>query len=122
VGEVHDYLRDRLTALVAAGLDPERICLDPGIGFGKSHEHNITLSANCRRFHDLRRPLLVGHSRKGFIAKLIGDKLADRIAGTIGVACSLAAQGVQIIRVHDVRAVREAMLLFEATGGLEFKL
>jgi dihydropteroate synthase len=118
VGEVHDFLGDRLEALVAAGLDRERICLDPGIGFGKTHEHNITLVANCRCFHDLARPLLVGHSRKGFIAKLIGDKSADRTAGTIGVACSLAVQGVQIIRVHDVRAVREALVLFDATGGI----
>jgi dihydropteroate synthase len=120
VGEVHEFLRDRLEALVAAGLDRQRICLDPGIGFGKTHEHNITLVANCRRFHDLGRPLLVGHSRKGFIGKLIGDKSADRTAGTIGVACSLAAQGVQILRVHDVRAVREALVLFEATGGAFF--
>jgi dihydropteroate synthase len=64
-------------------------------------------------------PLLVGHSRKGFIARLIGDKEADRTAGTLGIACSLAAQGVQILRVHDVRAVREALMLFEAAGGID---
>jgi dihydropteroate synthase len=61
----------------------------------------------------------VGHSRKGFIGKVLGDKDADRTSGTIGVALSLARQGVQVIRVHDVQPVREALLLFEATGGID---
>jgi dihydropteroate synthase len=119
VREIFDYLRARRDALVAAGIDSNRIALDPGIGFGKSHQHNLTLLANCHRFHDLGSPLVVGHSRKGFIGKVLGDKAADRTAGTIGVALSLAAQGVQIIRVHDVKPVREALLLFEATGGID---
>ena len=101
-----------------AYFEPERIALDPGIGFGKTHEHNLTLLANCRRFHDLGCPLLLGPSRKGFIGKVLGDKAADRTAGTVGVALALAAQGVQIIRVHDVLPVRQALLLFEASGGL----
>jgi dihydropteroate synthase len=118
VAEVHDYLRERRDALIAAGIDRERICLDPGIGFGKTHEHNITLMASCWRFHDLGCPLLVGHSRKAFVGKLIGDKTADRTAGTIGAALALARQGVQIVRVHDVAAIRHALILFEACGGL----
>jgi dihydropteroate synthase len=117
VDEVHQFLRERRDALVASGIDRERICLDPGIGFGKTNQHNITLMANCRRFHDLGCPLLVGHSRKAFIGKLIGDKTADRTAGTIGGALALAAQGVQIIRAHDVAAVRQALILFEGCGG-----
>lgn len=117
VAEIHEYLRQRRDALVAAGIDRERICLDPGIGFGKTHEHNITLMANCWRFHDLGCPLLVGHSRKGFIGKLIGDEKSDRTAGTIGGALALARQGVQILRVHDVAAVRQALAVFEACGG-----
>jgi dihydropteroate synthase len=122
VAEIRSFLWRRVESLCAAGIDRARLCVDPGIGFGKTHEHNLTLMANCWRLHELGMPLLVGHSRKGFIARLIGDKEADRAAGTIGAACSLAAQGVQIIRVHDVRVVREALLLFEATGGLELKL
>lgn len=117
VAEIHEYLRERLSALTSAGIARERICLDPGIGFGKTHEHNITLMANCWRFHDLGCPLLVGHSRKGFLGKLIGDKLADRTAATIGGALALAAQGVQILRVHDVRAVREALATYLACEG-----
>lgn len=119
VEEILDYLRQRRDRLIAAGVEPDRICLDPGIGFGKTHQHNLTLMANCWRFHELGCPLLVGHSRKGFIAKVLGDKEANRTAGTIGGALSLAAQGVQIIRVHDVQAVRQALLLFEATGGID---
>lgn len=119
VAEIHDYLRQRRDQLVAAGIERDRICLDPGIGFGKSHQHNLTLLANCHRFHDLGCPIVIGHSSKGFIAKIIGDDAADRTPGTIGVALSLALQGVQILRVHDVAAVRQALLLFESTGGID---
>jgi len=118
VAEIHDYLRQRRDALLAAGIQRDRICLDPGIGFGKTHEHNVTLMANCDRFHDLGQPLLVGHSRKGFIGKLLGDKEAPRLFGTLGSALALAVQGVQIIRVHDVRPLKEALALFAACGGL----
>ncbi len=118
VAEVREYLRERRDALVSAGISRERICLDPGIGFGKTHEHNITLMRNCHEFHALGCPLLVGHSRKGFLGKLIGDKEADRTNATVGAALALAVQGVQIVRVHDVRPVREALLAFDATGGL----
>jgi dihydropteroate synthase len=92
--------------------------MDPGIGFGKTHEHNLTLISECHRLHELGCPVLVGHSRKGFISKLIGSQERDRTAGTIGVSLALAVQGVQILRVHDVGPVREALLLFEAAGGL----
>jgi len=119
VVEVLDYLRGRRDSLVAAGIERGRICLDPGIGFGKTHEHNLTLLANCRRLHELGCPILVGHSRKGYIGKVLGDKSANPVAGTIGVACALAVQGVQILRVHDVAAVNQALRLFEATGGFD---
>jgi dihydropteroate synthase len=118
VTEIEGYLRGRRDALISAGIDSERICLDPGIGFGKSHEHNLTLLANCHRFHSLGQPLLVGHSRKGFIGKVLGDKDADRTAGSTGVALALASQGVQILRVHDISPVRDGLLLYLAAGGV----
>ncbi len=118
VREVREYLSSRLEALVAAGIAAERVCLDPGIGFGKTDQHNLTLMAHCERLHELGRPLLVGHSRKGFLGKLLDDEQADRTSATVGAALSLAVQGVQVIRVHDVRGVREALLAFEATGGI----
>jgi dihydropteroate synthase len=117
VAEVGDYLRDRRDALVSTGVTRERICLDPGIGFGKTREHNLALMNNCGEFHSLGCPLLVGHSRKAFLAKLTGDKEGARTAATVSAALSLALQGVQIVRVHDVRAVRDALVVFEATGG-----
>ena len=119
VEEIYQYLRGRRNALVAAGISADRIALDPGIGFGKTHQHNLTLLANCHRFHELGSPLLRDRLRKGFIAKLIGDKSADRTSGTIGVCLSLASQGVQIVRVHDVSAVQQALLLYEASGGID---
>jgi dihydropteroate synthase len=122
VEEILDYLQERKASLVAAGIAPAHICLDPGIGFGKTHQHNLTLAAHCDRFHDLAQPLLVGHSRKGFIGKVLGDKTADRTAGNIGVALALARQGVQILRVHDIRPIREALLLFEAVGGIDGRI
>lgn len=118
VVEIIEYLRELRDTLIAAGVERERICLDPGIGFGKTHEHNITLMANCNVFHTLGCPLLVGHSRKGFLGKLIGDNEADRTHATVGATLGLAVQGVQIVRVHDVRPVREALAAFEASGGL----
>ena len=117
VQEILEFLRSRRDALVAAGIAQERIALDPGIGFGKTHAHNLTLLAHCHRFHELGCPLLVGYSRKAFIGKLLGDKETDRTAAGIGIAAALAGQGVQILRVHDVRPVREGLLLYEATGG-----
>lgn len=119
VEEVSAWLAARRAALLATGLDATRICLDPGIGFGKTHQHNLTLLANCWRLHELGAPLLVGPSKKGFIGKVLGDKNADRTAGTIGTILSLARQGVQIVRVHDVAPVRQALLLFAATGGID---
>ena len=117
--EVYRYLQQRVDSLVEAGVEASRICVDPGIGFGKTHEHNLELMASCDEFHQLGRPVLVGHSRKGFLGRLIGNKTADRTLATVGSAVSLALQGVQVIRVHDVRPVREALLSFEAVGGFQ---
>lgn len=119
VAEVFAYLHARRDAFLAGGVEAGRIAVDPGIGFGKTHQHNLTLLADCRRLHALACPLLVGHSRKGFIAKVLDDKLADRTAGTIGVSLALALQGVQILRVHDVAGTRQALRLFAAVGGLD---
>jgi dihydropteroate synthase len=119
VEEILAYLKQRRDALLASEIDRERICLDPGIGFGKTHQHNLTLMANLGRFHELGCPVLVGHSRKGFLGKLIGDGVADRDAATAGAALAAAGQGVQIVRVHAVRQVRDALLAFEACGGID---
>ena len=122
VAEIHDYLRQRRDALLAAGIAPAAICLDPGIGFGKTHQHNLQLMQNAGRFLDLGCPILVGHSRKGFLGKLVEQAtgreptISDRDLATAATACSLAAQGIQIIRVHDVASTRLALVAFSATA------
>ena len=118
VAEIKDYLQQRYDSLVSLGIQSERICLDPGIGFAKTHQHNLTLLQNIGEFFDLPTPLLVGHSRKGFLAKIMGCKDRDRTLATAGVSLALAAQGVQVIRVHDVQATRDAIQSFAAAGGI----
>lgn len=119
VADVVEYLRGRRDALVASGIEQDRIALDPGIGFGKTAEHNLALLRSADRLHELGRPVLIGHSRKRFIGEVLGDSEADREAGTIGVAMALAQRGTHILRIHDVSPVQQALLLFEAAGGLE---
>ena len=119
VEDILDFLRARRDALLAAGIERERISLDPGVGIGKTHQHNLTLVAHCGRFHELGCPVLIGHSRKGFLGKILGDKEAERDLATAGAALAAATQGVQVLRVHNVRVVREALLAFEACGGID---
>ncbi|HEY2826249.1 MAG TPA: dihydropteroate synthase [Pirellulales bacterium] len=117
VQEVFEFLRDVRDRLISAGMVPARICLDPGIGFGKTPQHNLAILANGWRLHELGCPVLVGHSRKSFLSYVVGDESADRTAAGIGVACALASQDVQILRVHDVAAVRQALTLFDAVSN-----
>jgi dihydropteroate synthase len=119
VDDIHHYLADRSRAMIDAGIAHSSIVLDPGIGFGKTHEHNLRLLREVRRFHALGFPILVGHSRKGFIAKTLGNKEIDRDPGTLGVSLALALAGIQVVRVHQVAIHRQAFQLFEASGGLD---
>ncbi len=117
VGEIFSYLQQRDTALQAAGISSDRICLDPGIGFGKTHSHNIELVNAASQFTQLNRPILIGHSRKGFIGKLLGDKEVDRMAGTLAISLILAQQGVHILRVHDVAQTKQALRCLAALNA-----
>lgn len=119
IGQIGSYLLSRRDVLLEHGMPLEKICLDPGVGFGKTHQHNLELLANCHAFHQFGCPLLVGPSRKGFLGKVLQDKNADRAAATIGVALALCQQKVQVIRVHDVRLVHEALVSFQAVGGID---
>ena len=114
VGEVCEFLRARLAALEAAGIPRERIVLDPGIGFGKTARHNLEILSQVADFRALGRPVLIGHSRKRFVGKLLGRKVDERNYGTLGVSLALAAQSTDILRVHDVRATRDALLAWDA--------
>lgn len=118
VDQVCQFLVSRREHCIAAGIEPAKICLDPGIGFGKTHEHNLQLLRATRRLVKIGAPLLIGHSRKGFIAHVLDDKQADRDAGTLGVSLAVAAAGAHVLRVHDVKHTVEALKLFAAAGGL----
>ena len=120
VGEVHEYLRQRIEAAELAGIDPERIAIDPGIGFGKELEHNLELMLRVDVLLDLRRPVLVGPSRKRFLGTILDVPEDDRVEGTIGAVVWLVSRGAHLARVHDVkeivRAVRVADAIARAGG------
>jgi len=120
VAEVSDWLEARIAAATAAGIARERIVIDPGIGFGKTLDHNLTLLRWLSVFHDLGLPLLVGASRKRFIGTISGvERPADRLAGSLAVALHAAGQGVQVLRVHDVAETRQALDLWRALNQSE---
>lgn len=114
VEEVREWLSRRLDALEEAGIPLERIVIDPGVGFGKTAEHNLAVLSNIRRFRDLGRPVLVGHSRKRFLKHILGREIDERTSGTLGVAIALAMQSTDVLRVHDVRATRDALAAWRA--------
>ncbi len=113
--DVYDALAERVEALTAAGVARERIIVDPGIGFGKTLEHNLILLRHLSLFHGLGCPILLGASRKRFIGTLSGVETAqDRVAGSVAVALAGVAQGVQMLRVHDVAEHAQAIKLWRA--------
>ncbi|MER3415517.1 MAG: dihydropteroate synthase [Gemmataceae bacterium] len=115
VAEVRAYLQTRLAELQEAGISPEAIAIDPGIGFGKTTEHNVQLLAALERFTYLGRPLCLGVSRKGFINKVLGRSgwVEHGVGGTIGVLLFALSRGaLQIARVHDVAEVSAAVRMF----------
>jgi dihydropteroate synthase len=113
--DVYDFLEARITALEDAGIPRDLIIVDPGIGFGKTQAHNLALLARIGVFHGLGCPILLGASRKKFIATLgQAAQIDTRVHGSVAVALAAVAQGVQILRVHDVFATRSALTLWQA--------
>lgn len=114
-GEVGDELRRSLESARAAGIDEDRVVVDPGIGFAKNQGHNLRMLAELGRLHALGRPILLGVSRKAFIGALLGGlDPARRGVGTAAACVAALLQGVRIFRVHDVGLVREALTVAEA--------
>jgi dihydropteroate synthase len=113
--DVYDALAARVAAAEAAGIARDRIAIDPGIGFGKTLDHNLQLLARLSLFHSLGLPVLLGASRKRFIGTISGVEEAQRrLPGSLAVALAGVAQGVQMIRVHDVPETRQALSLWQA--------
>ncbi len=118
--DVFDFLTARIAVAEAAGIPRARIMVDPGIGFGKTAAHNLTLIRGLSLFHDLGVPVLLGASRKRFIGTIGGEEQADRrMPGSVAVALAGAAQGAQVLRVHDVAETRQALRLWQAVNGVD---
>jgi dihydropteroate synthase len=120
--DVRDFLRGRIAACEAAGIPRERICVDPGIGFGKRPEHNLALLAALDRLADPGIPVLVGVSRKSLLGMITGRPTGERLAGSVALAALSVMRGAAIIRAHDVAATVDAVkvasaLRRAATGG-----
>lgn len=113
--DVYDFLEQQIDRLEAIGVIREQIVIDPGIGFGKTQEHNLTLLRNLSLFHGLGCPILLGVSRKGFIGRIGEEPRAEaRAPGSIAAGLAALAQGVQFLRVHDVAETVQALRLWQA--------
>jgi dihydropteroate synthase len=117
VSDVKAFLEQRLAFAVAEGVREEKVWLDPGIGFGKTVEHNLELLRRLDEICAIGRPVVVGTSRKGFLGQITGRSEGDRLAGTIATNVMALERGAAIFRVHDVREVADALAVAAATVG-----
>ena len=120
VSEVIEFLQQQVDRCLMAGIPAERMCVDPGIGFGKTSDHNFALLAATSTIATTTGcPVLVGVSRKRFLSKILGRTIDEQSAGTIGVAVALAELGTDVLRIHDVRAVRDALVAWDTIRQVE---
>ncbi len=112
--EVRQFLAARMDTCEAAGIGRERIILDPGFGFAKTVEHNLSLFKNLQQLEALGRPLLVGVSRKSMIGKVLGREVDGRLYGSLALAALAVAKGASIIRVHDVAETVDVVRMIAA--------
>jgi dihydropteroate synthase len=117
VDDVRAFLAQRLEVALAAGVAEERVWLDPGIGFGKDLDHNLELLRRLGELRSLGRPLVIGVSRKSFIGKIDGSEVGDRIGGSIAASVLAAAEGADVLRVHDVAETAQAATVAAAILG-----
>jgi dihydropteroate synthase len=121
VRDVYEFFEERLGKLRTLGVAAEQVILDAGIGFGKELDHNLLLLNGLERFQTIGRPVLVGASRKSFIAKLLGVELPRRLPASIAAACWASLHGAQILRVHDVAETVQAIRMCEAIAGARYQ-
>jgi dihydropteroate synthase len=121
VTEVYDFLARRIDWAASHGIPPERIAIDPGIGFGKTVEHNLELLRNLERFDTLGCPILVGLSRKGFLGSITGKPVSERTAATIAASLDACRRGARIVRVHDVAEMADAIRVWAALKNWEVR-
>ncbi|MQA73859.1 MAG: dihydropteroate synthase [Solirubrobacterales bacterium] len=118
VDDIRAFLASRIEAATAAGIAEERIWVDPGIGFGKTVDHNLELLRRLGELRDLGRPIVVGTSRKSFLGSLTGRGVDGRLGGTVASNVLALVAGADILRVHEVREVRRALTVVEAIAGV----
>ena len=117
IEEIYEYLSKSIDLAITAGIDKDKIIIDPGIGFGKTLEHNLLILKELEEFKKLKKPILIGTSRKSFIGKITGAEAGDRLMGT-AASCALAIMnGANIIRVHNVSALRDVAKVVDAIKG-----
>jgi dihydropteroate synthase len=115
VGDVKAFLEERLHAATSAGIAEERIQLDPGIGFGKTLEHNLELLRRLDELTTLGRPIVIGTSRKSFLGRLTGRDVTERVHATVATSVIAFERGARVFRVHDVAATADALAVAAAT-------
>jgi dihydropteroate synthase len=118
VSEVKSFLEARANDLVSEGVEKSRMILDPGFGFGKTFEHNITLLQDLESFKSLKLPLLVGLSRKSFIRKILNGEHDDHLSGSIAAAIFSVIKGAKILRVHDIKETKSALNIINVAQGI----
>ena len=119
VAEVKEFLRERIESAEFAGIAPEALCVDPGIGFGKNLEHNLLVIRHLDALSDLGRPVMVGPSRKRFIGAILDQPVEERVEGTAGAVAWAVAHGANIVRVHDVKAMVRVVRVVDAIARAE---
>jgi dihydropteroate synthase len=117
VQEVKAFLAERVAAAEAAGIPRERLCVDPGLGFGKTLDQNLILMRDMGNIAEIGRPVLVGPSRKSFVGRVTGTEVDERLEGTAGAVAWLVANGAHIVRVHDVREMVRVVRMVDAIRG-----
>jgi dihydropteroate synthase len=119
LGEVVDFLANRLLACQNAGIEASRIVLDPGFGFAKTHDHNLSLFKHLKALDVLGRPLLVGVSRKSIVGQALGKPVGDRLFGSLALAALAVSKGARILRVHDVAATVDIVRMIAAVDAAQ---
>ncbi len=114
IDDICGFFEYRLNVLKEEGISEEQVVLDPGIGFGKTPQHNLDILSSIHRFRSLGRPVLIGHSRKRFLKAILNRPVDERSSGTHGVSIALAAQHIDILRVHEVAQTRDTLLAWKA--------
>lgn len=122
ISDLKTWFLKRIQILIDSGMESDRIVIDPGIGFGKTAEHNLEILSHIPEFKSLGYPVLIGHSRKRFLSKLLNRSVEERLAGTVGVSIALAEQSVDILRLHDVAANRDALSAWSAISHQDSSL